>query len=471
MSEITLAIVIGNREFFPDELCKESRQELLGVLEERDIETVILDEDQGIYGTVANMEDAKKCTDLFNRHRDEIDGVLVSLPNFGDERSIAQILRNAGLNVPVLVQAYPDKLQELQLETRRDSYCGKISVCNNLDQYDIDYTVTQKHTEHPESKEFKEDLEEFVAICRVVKSLRNAKIGEVGPRPADFNTVRYSEKLLEKSGISVEPVGLLELIRKAESLSDESTRVKERLSRINDYIDTENAPVPRLTKIAKLDIVLKEWVEETDVDALAIQCWDTLQNEYGCNVCTSMSMLSNTGVPSACEVDVCGAVSMLGLQAASGSPSALLDWNNNYGEEENKAAVFHCSNFPKDFYSECEMNYANVLATTLGEENTYGSIEGRIKPGDITFARVSTDDTEGRMRAYLAEGEVTEDELDTFGGWGVVEVPNLQGLMQKICTEGFEHHTAANLSSVSGALEEAFENYLGWDVYRHTPEG
>ncbi len=467
MGKITLGIVIGNREFFPDELCKKSRQELLDVLEEKEVETVILDEDQGIYGTVANMGDAKKCTELFNRHRDEIDGVLVSLPNFGDERSIAQILRDAELNVPVLVQAYPDKLQKLQVETRRDSYCGKISVCNNLDQYDIDYTVTQKHTEHPESEKFREDLEEFVSVCRVIKNLRGAKIGAVGTRPADFNTVRYSEKLLEKSQISVEPVGLLELIRKAESLSEDSTKVKERLSRINDYIDTENVPAPRLTKIVKLDIVLKEWVKETGVDALAIQCWDTLQNEYGCNACTSMSMLSNAGVPSACELDVSGAVSMLALQAASGRPSALLDWNNNYGEEENKAVIFHCSNFPKDFYSEYKMNYANVLATTLGEENTYGSIEGRIKPGDITFARVSTDDSEGRIRAYLAEGEVTEDELDTFGGWGVVEVPNLQSLMQKICTEGFEHHTAANLSSVSGVLEEAFENYLGWEVYSH----
>lgn len=468
MTDLTFGIILGNRDYFSDDLCKNGRQTLLKAIDDLDLDinTVILSKDEGILGTVMDNNSAEKNAKLFKEKRGEIDGVVVSLPNFGDEKSIAKTLRKSQLDVPVLVHAFPDEPDKLQLETRRDSFCGKISVCNNLTQYGIDFTLTEKHTLAPQSTEFSNELRKFAGVCRVVKSLRGAKIGEVGPRPADFNTVRYSEKILEKNGISVEPVVVSKLIRDARDIEDGSGEVEQRLSKIKSYVESENVPSEALKKIAKLDIALTSWVENKSIDALALQCWDTLQNEYGINPCTSMSMLSNSGLPAACETDVTGALSMLALQAASEKPSALMDWNNNYPEKD-KAVVFHCSNFPADFCTTCQMNYANVLSTTLGKENTYGSLEGTIQPGYITFARLSTDDSSGRVRGYIVEGEVTNDKLETFGGRGVVKVPQLQDLMHKICSEGFEHHTAGTLSVVGDILEEAFSNYLKWQVYRH----
>lgn len=472
MSNITMGIIIGNRGFFSDELCRDARERLLPVLEKHGVKPIIFTENEGSAGSVQNREDALRCAALFKEYREEIKGVIVSLPNFGDEKSIAQTIRMSGLDVPVLVQAFNDDLNQLDYNHRRDSYCGKISVCNNLKQYGINYTLTTSHTIDPESDEFQSDLQMFIGVCRVVDRLRDARIGLIGARPADFNTVRFSEKLLEKKRISVEPVGLLDLINKIEKLDDDHVEVKEALKKLESYMDTTQVPVASISKTAKLLVVYEKWIKENRIDAVAFQCWGSLQHSLGINPCLVMSLLSNEGTPSACESDVLGALSMYALQAASGLPSGIVDWNNNYDHDPNKALIFHCGNYPKAIYhcgkNECpQVNYPEILASTLGQERTYGAIEGRIKSGELTFCRISTDDTEGKIKAYLAEGEITEETVNTFGSWGVVRVEGLQKLMRYICLNGFEHHVAINLSTVGSILEEAFSNYLGWKVYNH----
>jgi L-fucose isomerase-like protein len=155
------------------------------------------------------------------------------------------------------------------------------------------------------------------------------------------------------------------------------------------------------------------------------------------------------------------------LALASETPSALLDWNNNYGADPDKAVCFHCSNLPKHFFENVRMDFQEIIAGTVGKDNTYGTCVGRVKAGPMTFARFSTDDRTGKIRGYVGEGEFTKDPLDTFGGAGVVRIPGMQSLLRYICESGFEHHVAANLSQVSGAVHEAATNYLGWDIYSH----
>lgn len=466
----TFGVIVGNRDFFPDQLCLEGRRSVLKVLEEEGFGAICLDEQATKCGSIENYEEAKTCAELFKAHADEIDGVIVTLPNFGDEKAVANALRMSGLDVPVLVHAFPDDIGSFTVSRRRDAFCGKISVCNNLRQYSIPFSLTDRHTVDPASEEFRRDLHRFAAICRVVRGLRGHRIGAIGARPAAFNTVRFSEKLLEAHGISVEPIDLSEILGRAERLSADDPRVTAKLERIKEYTDTSRVPEEPIVKMAKFGVVVDEWMEANDLHSSAIQCWSALEEYFGIVPCTLMSMMSNRLLPSACEVDVMGALSMFVLQQASLRPSALVDWNNNYGDDPDKAVIFHCSNLPKDVFESTHMDYPPILASTLGKENTYGVLAGRVKQGVFTFARISTDDSAGIVRAYVGEGRLTQDPLDTFGGYGVVQIPRFQSLLQYVCNHGFEHHVAINLAQTSRAVEEAMGTYLGWDVYRHDPE-
>ena len=467
-NNITLGVIVGNRDFFPDELISEGRNDILEVLGEAGINAILVDEDTTKLGAVETWEHAKKCAALFKQHRDEIDGILVCLPNFGDEKGVAETIKLADLQVPILVQAYPDDLDQLIPSRRRDAFCGKISVCNNLYQYGFPYTVTDLHTVHPKTESFKADLEKFAGVCRVVRGLKNARLGAVGARPNAFNTTRYSEKLLQGFGISVQTIDLSDVFGPARKLADDDSRVKERLGRIMGYVNTDGVPSPSLLKMAKIGIVLDDWMESLDITASAIQCWDSLQHNYGVNVCTLMSMMSEQLMPSACEVDVTGVVSMYALQLASGTPSALVDWNNNYADDPNKCVLFHCGNWAKSFFGdEFKMEYAPILGSTLGDENTFGVVSGRTPAGPFSYARVTTDDRNGVIKAYVGDGMFVDDPLDTFGSRAVVEVPGLQDLMRYICKNGFEHHAAMNRSHSGAILSEAFETYFDWEVYHH----
>jgi L-fucose isomerase-like protein len=465
--QMTLGIIIGNRDFFPDRLVADARQEILALAQQLNIKAVLLDDTQSKLGGVETFHDAQKCADLFRKHRDEIMGVLVVLPNFGDERGVAETLKLAQLNVPVLVQAYPDDLDKLDVARRRDSWCGKISVCNNLYQFGIKYTLTTKHVAHPTDPSFIEDLKNFAAVCRVVKGLRNVRIGAIGARPGGFNTVRYSEKILQRHGISVVTADLSEILGKANKLSKDDQVVKQHLEKIHNYVSSGATPSEALIQIAKLDVVLNDFMRDHSLDANAIQCWTSLQQNFGCNVCTSMSIMSENMLPSACEVDVTGTLTMYAMQLASGSPSALVDWNNNYAADEEKCVLFHCGNWAKSFLPDMQISNAPILGTTVGVENTYGALDGRTPAMPLTYGRISTDDTRGVIKAYFGEGELTDDPLNTFGNRAVAKISNLQGLMQYVCRNGFEHHVVMNASKTAGVLKEAFENYMGWEIYQH----
>lgn len=464
---MTLGIIIGNRDFFPDSLVAQARQEIIALCSQLQIKPILLDPADSKLGGVETYREAQKCAGLFKMFREDIQGVLVLLPNFGDEKGIADTLKMANLGVPVLIQAYPDDLDKMDVIHRRDAWCGKISVCNNLYQYGIKYSLTSQHVSRPSSAEFQRDLLDFMAVCRVVKGLKQVRIGAIGARPGAFNTVRYSEKILQRHGITVTTFDLSEILGRANKLKAADQQVKDHLELILAYAPHGSTPDAALIQIAKLDVVLKELMQEYALDATAIQCWTSLQKNYGCNVCTSMSIMSENMLPSACEVDVTGTLTMYAMQLASGSPSALVDWNNNYAEDENKCVLFHCGNWAKSFLPDIQISNAPILGTAVGVENTYGALDGRTLAMPLTYGRISTDDPQGTIKVYLGEGELTNDPLTTFGNRAVANIPHLQELMQYVCKNGFEHHVVMNASKTTGILVEALGNYLGWPVYKH----
>ena len=464
---VTLAVIVGNRGFFPEHLCSSGRKSMLAVLERYGIRVIITPEADTNNGAIESLQESRRCADHFRKHRDEIDGVLVTLPNFGDERAIANTLRWADLDVPVLIHAFPDTVTRMGIQHRRDSFCGKMSACNNLRQYGIKYSLTSLHTVDPESTDFAADLARFASVCRITRSVRGARLGQIGARPAAFNTVRYSEKLLERSGITVETLDLSELLGWIHRMGNDDAPVRTKLDQIGAYTTVDGVPRESLVKIAKLGVALDRYIEDRALDATAIQCWTALEEFYGVVPCTAMSMMSDGLMASACEADIAGVLSMFVLQEAAASPAALLDWNNNFGDHPDKGVVFHCSNLPKSFFTSQRMDYQEIIAGTVGRENTYGTIVGRIAPGPFTYARVSTDDVRGEISAYVGEGDFTDDVMLSFGGYGVFQVPRLQKLLAYICDNGFEHHVAATRANVAASVKEALSKYMGWQVYQH----
>ena len=463
-------IIIGTRAYFNSELAKDVRKQLLRTLADEGYDYVILPEDATPTGSssIETREDGLKCAELFRQNRDRIDGIIVSLPNFGFEIGIINAISVADLNVPILVQACDDENDKVDLDSRRDAFCGKISVCNNLYQYGIPFTDTTLHTYSIYSELLAKDINKFAGICRVVNGLRHARIGAIGARPAGFQTVRASEKLLQKSGITVVPVDLSEILGAARKIEDTDVELLKKLEEIKCYAVVPKEYSDKLVLQAKFGVAVERWIEANQIDAVAVQCWDSLEQNDGCAACVTMSMLGEKLLPAACEVDIAGAVSMYALTLAAQGQSALLDWNNNFAEDRNKCVCTHCGNFPKSFVrNDLKLGTLGVLGRTLGKVNTFGAVYGKVTKGDFTFFRISTDDTKGTIKAYLGTGEITDDPYGMDGCIAVTKVDNLQILMKHICRNGFEHHVAMVRNDVKDILNEAIEGYLGWNLYVH----
>ena len=395
---MTFGVVVGNRGFFPDHLAKTGREEIIAVLEKAGAKAIVLSPEESKYGAVETYTESQRCAELFKKHADAIDGIIVTLPNFGEERGIVDAIRLSGLRVPVLVQATPDRSDNMTIAMRRDSFCGKMSACNNMMQYGINYSLTTLHTEALNSPEFKADLEWFSAVCRIVKGLKNLRIGAIGARPTAFNTVRYSERIFETSGITIETIDLSEIFGRINRMKDNDDAAQAKLAAIKKYVSTSGIADAALLKMAKLGAVIDGWMKQAHVTISAVQCWTSMEEFFGVVPCTIMSMMSDNLIPSACETDVPGTLSMYMLALASETPSALLDWNNNYGSDPNKCVCFHCSNLPKHFFKDVRMDYQEIIAGTVGKENTFGTCVGRVKVGhDVLCALL-----DGRSAGYRA---------------------------------------------------------------------
>jgi L-fucose isomerase-like protein len=466
---VTFGLVVGTRAFFNPKLAADGRADLVSMLERRGYACVLPDAKATPNGAIESRTDAARCASVFQAHRGKIDGIIVSLPNFGDELGVVQTLEQAKLKVPVLVHAFDDDVDKVDISHRRDAFCGKVSVCNNLKQYGIQWTDTAEHTCGVDSAEFAADLDRFAAICRIVRGIRGSRIGQIGTRPGAFQTVRFSEKLLQKSGITVVPVDLSEIMAAAGRIRESSKEVQLKLARIREYGRIPSRiPAEHILRQAKLSVGIDRWMKENDCSASAIQCWESIQKNYGCATCLSMSLMGEDGRPSACEADVTGAVSMLALRLASGNAAGFLDWNNNYGTDRSMCVNTHCSNFPRSFIGgDVEISELDVLGATLGRENCFGAIKGKVKAGPMTFFRMDTDDELGSCHAYVGEGAFTDDPFPMDGGIAVCKIVQLRMMLRHITSEGYAHHVAMVRGECAAALHEATAKYLGWDVYWH----
>jgi L-fucose isomerase-like protein len=469
---VTLGLVVGSREFFNPAPALETRRQLTAQLEKLGVGYSILPVEATKNGAVQSRQDARLYAAQFCEERDTIDGLVICLPNFGDEIAVMELVAEAKLNVPILLQASNDEIDKVDVASRRDAFCGKFSVANNFYQYGVAFTDTTSHTCDVDSEEFAADLDRFVRVCRVVRGLRNARVGSIGARTGAFQTMRFSEKLLQASGLTVVTVDLSEIIQSAGSLAGDAPEVQAKLAEIGAYgkipahIKPEN-----ILKQAKWTIAVDRWIEENDCDASAIQCWRSLQDNFGCATCLTMSMMGEKLMPSACEVDVMGAVSMYALALAANAPSAILDWNNNYGREPDKCVCTHCGNYPKSFLGVTpEISELDVLGSVLGKEKCFGAVKGKVKAGPMTYFRASTDDRLGVVKTYVGEGAFTDDPFAMDGGIAVTEIARLRRLLGFVARNGFEHHVAMVRGHCAEAVAEATGRYLGWPTYLHRAE-
>lgn len=464
-----MGILVGTRGMFNPDLAIQGRKALLEKVRKIGIEPIILSETDTPNGVVETVDDAAKYAKFFNSRRDEIAGVIVSLPNFGDELGIVNVFHLADLHVPILVQAADDEVNKVGLKERRDAFCGKLSVCNNLWQYGFDFTDTSTHTCSVESEAFSDDLLFFDKVCRIFHGMKKARIGAAGTRPTPFQTMRISEKLLQASGITVVPTDLSEIIGRANRIAQKEQEVKRKIEEIGAYGRIPSSiPAEAVRKQAQLILAIEEWIDENKLDAMAMQCWTSIQQNFGGGACLTLSMMNEKLLPAACETDIGGLLGMMALRLAMDVPAALLDWNNNYGNDRDMCVNTHCSACAKSFLgSTPEIATQSVLGAALGEHICFGAVKGKAKPGAFTFARVSTDDRSGKIRAYTGEGEFTNDPFNMDGGIAVCRIPRLQKLMKFMCKRGFEHHTGMARGRCADAIEEAFGTYFKWDVYNH----
>ncbi|OFX57104.1 MAG: fucose isomerase [Bacteroidetes bacterium GWB2_41_8] len=464
----TFGVIIATRNIFNAKLAVDARAKVLAKLDQMGFNTIILPSEETPTGNIEGYADAIKCADLFRKNSELIDGILVVLPNFGDELGVVNSIKMSGLKVPVLVVAVDDDNDKVDVKSRRDAFCGKLSVCNNFYQYGVKFTDTIYHTYSLDSTEFTKDMVKFSGICRVVKGLKGLRVGAIGTRPIGFQTMRVSEKLLQAADITVVPVDMSEIIAAAEKISENDPAVLAKVEAIQNYGSCGIASKGKIAKQARFGLAVENWIQENDIDISAIQCWESIEKNYGCAACVTMSMMGEKLMPSACEVDIAGTVSMYALALAAQTPSAILDWNNNFAEDRNKVVCTHCSNYPKSFFdSEIEIGSLDVLGTVLGSEDTFGAVKGKVAPGEMTYFRISTDDSKGTIKSYMGEGTMTDDPYGMDGGIAVCEIPNLQNLMKYMCKNGFEHHVGMVRGHVAEILEEAIGNYMGWEIYKH----
>ena len=464
----TFGLIAGNRDVFPRALAKKGKQVVMAKLKELGMDVVTVSIDDTEDGVIETASDAERCAEVFKKKAAFIDGIFITLPNFGDERAIADAVKTSGLQVPVFVHAFPDRLEDLSISARRDSFCGKLSVCNNLKQYGITYSLRLNHVTDPDSEEFAREALWFARVCRVTRGLRAAKIGSLGARTTQFKTVRFSEKLLELSGISVETKSLMETVQQINALDDADQRVKQRLTSLREYSpDSASAPDKAFITSAKLSVVLEQWVTECRLDAYAIQCWPAMQDAITIFPCAVMSQMSTNLIPAACEMDVMGAVAMYALQLAGGEPSAVFDWNNNYGNDPDTLILFHCSNCPISLMKDARTGYNVIAAKFRDAEETYTTFHGNLKAGKVTFARFSTDDEHGEVACCIGSGTIADEIPDSFGTTGVLTIGSLPRLLYFLADNGFEHHVALNYGADIDALYEALTRYMGWKVYFH----
>ena len=461
MKQLTFALYFANRGFFPETLIAGARKEMAEAVTNAGFQYLIPDEEMTRYGAVETRSEGKRYAAWLKSHEGEYDGVIMCLPNFGDENGGVAAIQDAG--VPILLHAYPDEIGKMDFEHRRDSYCGKFSFADVFHQYGIPFTMLEPHVVHPLSKTFADNLRDFAGICRIVNGMKRFSIGAIGARTSKFKTVRFDEITLQKYGITVETFDLSELIFKVQNMDDSDSRVTEKVESLVAYTDFSCVPADKTVVLAKVSIVIDEYIADYDLDCIALRCWDEMHEILGIAPCVLLSELNDRGIVASCEIDLCSAINMYAMQLASGRPTTVLDWNNNYTDDPDKVILFHCGPVAQSLMTEKGTVTDHKMFAKGNPGCGWGSNEGRIKAFPMTYSNCKTEN--GKLTVYAGEGKFTEDPIEDgyFGCGGVAVIENLQPKLIQLGQNGYRHHTAVGMGHMKKILKEAFIRYLGYD--------
>lgn len=456
--KMTFALFFVNRGFFPGEVIADARDEMKKALDNAGYGYICMDESLTRYGAVETIEEGMIYADFLAKNKGGYDGVIVCMPNFGDENGASVALKDAG--VPILVQAYPDEIGKMDFAHRRDAMCGKFALCNVLRQMKLPYTLTKKFVVHPLSDEFKADLDNFASVCRVVKGMKTFNVGAIGARTTAFKTVRFDEIAMMNVGINVETIDLAEVFMRFEKVDDE--RIKAKKAHYLTQTNFCNYPEAKLDKIARLGVVIDDIISEFKLDAVAIRCWNELEIKYGIAPCMVLCDLNERGIAAACELDVNNAIMMRAVSLATDNAVTLLDFNNNYGEAEDKYIVFHCGPNPISMVEEKgEIIEHLMFKKSYGEGSGVGVNKTQLKSGNVTYGSFKTEN--GKLIAFISEGTFTDDEIEPefFGSGKVIQGDTINTVINHIATEGYKHHLCFSFGSKADAVSEALNKYLG----------
>ncbi len=462
MKKQTFALFFGNRGFMPAELIEGAREDMVKAVTDAGYDYIIMDKDATRYGAVETREEGRIYAEWLKSHQGEFDGVILCMPIFVDENGAVTALQDAG--VPILMQAYPDEIGKMDFKNRRDAFCGKFSVTDVFEQYKIPYTVMKPHVVHPLSDAFTQNLHDFAGICRVVKGMKRFNIGCIGARTTAFKTVRFDEVTLQRYGINVESFDLSELFEFVKAKSDNDEKVVAKKKALENYTDFSNVPEDKKNMLAKISVVIDEYIENYRLDAISLRCWNEMETYLRVCPCVLLSELNDRGIVASCEIDMCSAVTMRALQLATEGPAACLDWNNNYGDDPDKVILFHCGSTAQKLMAAKGTVTSHKMFDKGDPGSGWGTNEGRIGAFPMTYSNCKTED--GKLTIYVSEGEFTADEIEKefFGCGGVAKIDNLQDKLILLARNGFKHHTTVANGHVKSILDEAFKYYLGYDI-------
>lgn len=458
----TFALFFGNRGFMPAELIEGAREDMVRAVREAGYEALVMDPDATRYGAVETRDEGLQYAAWLKSHAGEYDGVILCMPIFIDENGAIAALRDCG--VPVLMQAYPDEIGKMDFQHRRDAFCGKFSVTDVFYQYQVPFTVLKPHVVHPLSPAFRQNLRDFAAVCRVVKGMRRFNLGCIGARTTAFKTTRFDELTLQRYGINVECFDLSELVFEVGKLADEDARVLKKEQRLLAYCDFSRVPEKNRKTLAKISCVIDSYIETYHLDAVTLRCWNEMETILRVCPCVLISELNDRGIVCSCEVDLCSAITMRAMALASEKPTACLDWNNNYGDDENKVILFHCGPVAQSLMEGPGTVTEHKMFAKGDPGSGWGSNEGRIRAFPFTYSNCMTEN--GKLKVYTGEGRFTGEPIEEgyFGCGGVAEIPDLQAKLLRLARGGYKHHTTVGVGHMKAVLDEALGNYLGYEL-------
>lgn len=465
MRKLTFALFFANRGFFPAESIGRAREEMEKAVTDLGFEYIEMESTLTRFGAVETQEEGFRYANFLKEHEGGYDGVIMCLPNFGDENGALKAMHDC--RTPILLQAYPDEAGAMDFNHRRDAFCGKISIADTFRQAGIRFTVFPPHTCRPDSEAFRTQLATFAQVCAIVRKMRDFNIGAFGARTTAFKTVRYDELALQANDINCETIDMYQICRRMKAADRNSEEFKEACEKVINACDTCDMPDGTIEAQAALYITLKNLFQEYHLDAAAIRCWPDLQDEFRITPCLVMGLLHEEHMPVACEMDVCNGVAMAILNAASELPPICMDWNNNYAEDPEQCILFHCGSVPESQLMEKGRVVSHKMLDKGREELggvAWGCKQVRVKPGVMTYMSAKTEN--GKLTFYLGKGEIqdTEVEKEFFGCPAVIRIPQLQRLLMNICKKGYRHHVSMVRGDVEDAVREAITTYLGYEI-------